>query len=158
MRALGLAVLLLAGCGADDVGEGNATANQIERLSIPNQQPVADPNVSARLQPISPGDVTREGLGGPGCAFGSGGTMLLAATGEDAIARIAGALRHFTHSAPVGPSGGFFEDRQTSVSVGRTDAGDVAPNAAAGWPARITVTNRRTGAQVELEGVWRCDG
>ena len=156
MRAPALAVFILAGCGADAVGEGEASTNQIERLSSPVPEPVTDPNASARLQPIDSGDVTHEGLGGPGCGFSSGGNMLLAATAVDAIARIGGALRHFTHSAPVGPSGGFFEDRQMSISVGRTDAAAAAPDAAAGWPARITITNRRTGAQVEMDGIWRC--
>ena len=155
MRALVLA-LLLAACGADEVGEGNATANQIERLSTPAEEPVTDPNVSARLQPLDPGDVTHEGLGGPGCGFSSGGSLLLAATAGDAIARIDGGLLHLAHSAPVGPSGGFFEDRQRSISVGRTDATEGPAQAVAGWPARITVTNRRTGAQVELAGIWRC--
>ena len=155
MRALILAVLLLAGCGADDVGEGNASANQIERLSSPEPAQATDPNASARLQPIGAGDVTHEGLGGPGCAFSNGTNMLLAATAQDAIARIGGTVRHFTHSAPVGPSGGFFEDRQTSISIGRTD-GAGGPAGESGWPARITVTNRRTGAQVEQQGTWRC--
>jgi hypothetical protein len=56
----------------------------------------------------------------------------------------------------VGPTGGFFEDRRVSISVGRT--GEVAPAAGAAgpWRARITVTNRRANAQVELDGVWRC--
>ena len=54
---------------------------------------------------------------------------------------------HFTHSAPVGPSGGFFEDRQVSISVGRTDPPKRRRGDVIGWPARITVTNRRTGAR-----------
>jgi len=156
MRGAALALLMLAGCGADEVGEGNATANQIERLSTPAKEPVADPNLSARLQPLDAGDVTYEGLSGPSCSFSSGGNLLLAATSGDAIARIGGAMLHFTHSAPVGPSGGFFEDRQRSISVGRTDAAEGPAQALTGSPARINVTNRRTGARVELEGIWRC--
>ena len=156
MRGVVLAVLLLAGCGGDEVGEGNATTNQIERLSTPAEEPAGDPDASARLRPLDPGDVTHEGLSGPGCSFTSGGALLLAATAEDAIARIDGSLLHFIHSAPVSPSGGFFEDRQRSISVGRTDAAEGPAQAVAGWPARITVTNRRTGARVELEGIWRC--
>ena len=112
--------------------------------------------LTARLQPLDPGDVTHEGLGGPGCASAAAANLLLAASADDAIARIGGRLLHFAHSAPVGPSGGFFEDRQSSISVGRTDAAAGPAQAAAGWPARITVTNRRTGAQVELAGIWRC--
>ena len=83
-------------------------------------------SASARLQPLDAGRRHRmKASAAPGCAFSSGGPMLLAATAEDAIARIGGTLRHFAHSAPVGPSGGFFEDRQISISVGRTDgAGD----------------------------------
>src|SRR5690349_21791690 len=156
MRGAVLALLLLAGCGGGEVGEGNATTNQIERLSTPAEEPAGDPDASARLQPLDPGDVTHEGLSGPNCSFSSGGNLLLAATAEDAIARIGGSLLHFIDSAPVGPSGGFFEDRQRSISVGRTEATEGPAQAVAGWPARITVTNRRTGARIELEGIWRC--
>ena len=79
--------------------------------------------------------------------------MLLAATAGDAIARINGRLLHLTHAAPMGPSGGFFEDRQISISVGRV--GETGADAGS-WPARITVTNRRAEAQIEYDGVWRC--
>jgi hypothetical protein len=156
MRAWSLTLLLLAGCGADPVGEGTATANQIERLSTPEQEPAADPLASARLQPLDPGDITHEGLSGPGCRFSIGGAIVLAADAGDAVARIGGETLHFTHSAPVGPSGGFFEDRQVSISVGRTDAAETPARDMIGWPARITVTNRRTGAQLEQDGSWRC--
>ena len=89
--------------------------------------------------------------------------MLLAATPSDAIARIGGQLLHFAHAAPVGPSGGFFEDRQTSISVGRTDGrrrtgrrvrvagadhGDQPPHRGAGRAARdvaLRRLNERTG-------------
>lgn len=157
MRALATTLLLLAGCGADPIGEGNATANQIERLSTPEQEPASDPLASARLQPLGAGDITQAGLRGPGCRFSAGGAMLLAATAGDAIARIEGRTLHLTHAAPFGPSGGFFEHRPIGISVGRTEAAGTAAQDLAGWPGRIAVTNRRTGAQLELEGVWRCE-
>ncbi|HST35169.1 MAG TPA: hypothetical protein VLK25_00870 [Allosphingosinicella sp.] len=149
MRALGAALLLLlAGCGAEPVREDKVSANQLERLSTVENETVADPLATARLQPLEPGDITHEGLGGPGCRFSIGGAVLVAAGSGDAIARIGGETLHFTHSAPVGPSGGFFEDRQISISIGRTDPAEAA--------ARVTVTNRRTDAQLNQEGIWRC--
>ncbi|HKR25293.1 MAG TPA: hypothetical protein VJS15_08550, partial [Allosphingosinicella sp.] len=72
----------------------------------------------------------------------------------DAIARIEGRLLHFTHSSPIGPTGGFFEDRQLSISIGRV--GEAPLEGVDSWPARITVTNRRGEARSELSGVWRC--
>ncbi len=160
MRTLGLALLMLAGAGCGDSGlvgeDGGVTANQIERLSTPGEE-VVDPQATARLQPIGLDDLDQAGLRDPACDFSRNGRMLLAVTSDDAVAKIGGAILHLTHSGPVGPSGGFFEDRQLSISVGRTDAAAAdAVGAAAGWPARITATNRRTEAQIDLEGIWRC--
>ena len=135
---------------------GNATANQIERLSTPDEEPAADPQrlgaaAAARRRATSP---TR-GWAARAARFSAAARCCSPRRPSDAIARIGGSLLHFAHSAPVGPSGGFFEDRQISISVGRTDAA-TAGRRVGGWPARITVTNRRTGAQVELAGIWRC--
>ena len=155
-RALLLAALLLPGCGEPGAaGNKAATANQIERLSTPRVEK-ADPEASARLQPITLEDLEREGLLGAGCDFSLEGHTLLVAVGSDAVVRVEGALRHLIHSAPVGPTGGFFEDRQLSVSVGRTEEAGTAGNALAGSAARITVTNRRTEVQREMIGTWRC--
>ena len=149
-------LLLLAGCGPGGAGgEGAADTNQIERLSTPKVVK-PDPRATAQLQPLTPQDIEREGLLGAGCAFARDGRILLAAAGSDALVRHAGQLRHLIHSAPVGATGGFFEDRQLSVSIGRTSEAPAAAGAASGWPARITITNRRTEAQVELRGVWTC--
>ena len=149
-------LLLPGGCDRPAAeADGGASANQIERLSRPRVEK-QDPQASARLQPITLADLEREGLLGAGCDFSSEGRTLLAAVGSDAIVRIEGALRHLVHSAPVGPTGGFFEDRQLSVSVGRTGERATAGGEASAWPARITVTNRRTEVQREMAGTWSC--
>jgi len=158
-RAVAILVLLAgaAGCGErGPVGEDRGvSANQIERLSTP-QVENPDPQAPARPQPLTRADLATAGLPATACAFGREGRMLLAVSPGDAIARVAGTLHHLALSSPVGPTGGFFEDRQISVSVGRI--GEVPPGerSAGRWPARITVTNRRAEAQVELDGVWRC--
>ena len=149
--------LLLAGCGPSDVdtkGAG-ADANQIERLSTPKVEST-DLSASARLQPLSREDLDREGLSGAGCDFSRSGQLLLVSVGSDALARIDGQLRHFVQSAPVGESGGFFEDRQVSISVGRTEGEGRTVDETRRWPARATVTNRRTEQQHEMGGEWRC--
>ena len=92
----------------------------------------------------------------PLCAFTRFGATLLAVSESDAIARVAGVLHHFAHASPAGPTGGFFEDRQVSISVGRTGAVVPGEGTHGSWPGRITVTNRRAHAQLELEGSWRC--
>jgi hypothetical protein len=157
MRAAALLALIAAGCGErGPIGEDRGvTHNQIERLSTPEVEN-PDPQAAARPQPLRRADLDRAGLAAPACAFGRNGRMLLAISPGDAIARVAGTLHHLTHSSPAGPTGGFFEDRQISISVGRTGAVPVGQGAAGTWPARITVTNRRAEAQVELDGVWRC--
>lgn len=158
MRA-GLSLcLVLAGCGSEaPVPKGRADEAQIQRLSTPKQV-VVDTEAAARLQPLTRADLEQAGMASPLCDFSRDGRMLLAVSAEDAIARVAGSLRHFAHSSPAGPTGGFFEDRQISISVGR--AGAVAPGEGGngGWPGRITATNRRARAQAELDGIWRCGG
>jgi hypothetical protein len=156
--ALALA-LLLAGCreAGNEAGNQGVNISEIERLSTPKVE-VVDRNALARVQPLEAADLEREGLAHPSCNFTRDGRVLFAATAEDAIARIGGTLRHFAHSSPVGPTGGFFEDRQVSVSVGRVAGLPLAEAAAGSWPARIIVTNRRAEAQVEINGLWSCRG
>jgi len=155
MRAApAFALLLLAGCGegsAVNNGEG-PSEDEIRRLSTPEVE-VIDPQRPVRPQPLKIADLAP--MPAPVCAFGRGGKMLLAANAGEAIARIRGRLRHLAQRAPLGPSGGFFADGRISISVGRVGgaSGDIGA-----WPARITITNRRAGAQMEIEGVWRCDG
>ena len=157
MRRIGLALCLLAaGCGHEvPVSNGGASAAQIERLSTP-QEPVVDTQAGARVQPLATVDLARSGMAGPACDFSRDGRMLLAVSPGDAIARVAGTLRHFAHSSPAGPTGGFFEDRQVSISVGRVGAVVPGEGPAGSWPGRLTVTNRRAHAQIELMGIWRC--
>jgi hypothetical protein len=154
MRAAAAIALLLAGCGQSGEGpRGGASENQIERLATPQKEEI-DPQAAARIEPLGPEELAA--LGASACGFSRGGRVLLAATESDAIARVAGALRHFTHSGPVGPTGGFFEDRHLSISVGRTGEAPAGEGEAGSWPGRITITNRRANAQVRLDGVWRC--
>lgn len=159
MRAAAAIPLLLtaAGCGERGIvsEDRGVSQNQIERLSTPEVEN-PDPQAPARPQPLARADLEQAGMTAPACVFGRDGRVLLAVSPAQAVARVAGALRHFAPASPVGPTGGFFEDRQISISVGRV--GEVVPGegAAGSWPGRITVTNRRARAQVELDGVWRC--
>jgi hypothetical protein len=157
MRAFLALFALLAGCG-DRAGISNQgpSENQIARLSTPKQEAVVDRQAAARPQPLALADLEQAGMGAPACEFGRDGRRLFAVSADDAVARIGGAVRHFAHASPAGPTGGFFEDRQVSVSVGRVDQVPPREGAAGSWPARLTVTNRRADAQVELEGIWRC--
>ena len=156
MDARGLwAALALVACGGGDEPEGAASANQIERLSTP-QVGTQDPQAAARLLPLTAEHVGREGLLGAGCEFSGDGAMLLAAVGGDAIVRTQEGVRRLVASAPVGPTGGFFEDGEVSVSVGRTDEAARTIGESTAWPARITVTNRRAEAQQEAAGMWTC--
>ena len=154
-RALALCLLVASCARAVPVSNGGANEAQIQRLSTPKQE-VVDTQGGARLQPLAPADLDRAGMPSPPCDFSRDGHVLLAVSAADAIARVAGTLRHFAHSSPAGPTGGFFEDRQVSISVGRVGAVSPGEGAAGSWPGRLTVTNRRARAQIELDGVWRC--
>jgi hypothetical protein len=150
--------LLLAACGSSgEAPKSGADTNTLKRVSTPKQE-TEDPKASVRLQTINQDDLQHEGLNGAGCWFMRDGMMLLASFGSDALIRVSGELRHLIHGAPVGATGGFFEDRQLSVSVGRDPDGAAQAVRAATWPARITITNRRTHAQLELRGSWTCSG
>ncbi|HVQ07419.1 MAG TPA: hypothetical protein VMS43_03185 [Allosphingosinicella sp.] len=154
MRAAGALLLLLAACGGGPGGENaGITTNQLEWLATARPEPVADSQLAARPQALARADLEGAGMPQPACDFSKNGHMLLATTPGDAIARIDGRLYHFSHSSPAGPTGGFFEDRQLSISVGRVAE---TTGRAGRWTARMTVTNRRPNAQVEIVGTWRC--
>jgi hypothetical protein len=160
-RAAPLALLALAACGGRESGaDVKVDTNQIERLSRPREEPKAsDPNFSARPQPLTGGDLRGAGMPDPPrCDFSNDGHRLFAAQGGDAIAKIENRLIHFDQSSPAGATGAFVSDRQLSISVGRTDSSDPGGTGDDRRPARLTATNRRTGATVELTGTWRCAG
>jgi len=154
MRAAGVLLLLLAGCGGGpDGGNAEITTNQLERLATARAEPVVDRQRAARPQPLLRADLEGAAMARPACDFSKTGHMLLAVTADDAIARIDGRLYHFNHSSPAGPTGGYFEDRQLSISIGRV--ADTTGRTGR-WTARMTSTNRRANAQVEIVGTWRC--
>jgi hypothetical protein len=158
MRGALALCLLAAGCSREvPLSNGGANAAQIQRLSTPKVVEV-DRQAGARVQPLAPGDLALAGMAAPPCDFSRDGRMLLAVSAADALARVAGTLRHFVHSSPAGRTGGFFEDHQVSISVGRIGEVSPAEEAAGSWPGRMTVTNRRARAQIELDGTWRCGG
>jgi len=147
-----LAAIALAAsaCGGPRVENADVTAEQIERVSTPRVEK-EDPAASVRLQPLSALDIARQGEAAGHvrfCRFQRNGVTLLAAWNTNAIARIGGQLRHLVQSAPVGETGGFFGDRQISVSIGLVTPG--------GAGARIAVTNRGNQAQQEWIGEWLC--
>ena len=146
MRLAAIALFsLLAACGEPVVGDDRGvTANQLARLSTPRVE-APDPAAAVRLQPLGLADLDSAGMPDPLCEFVRRGRLIFAASSSDAIARIGGRVLHFTHSGRMERGGGFFEDRQISISIGR-----VGPN------ARIAVTNRRDGAQLQGVGEWRC--
>lgn len=150
-------LLLLAGCGGDGdrLPEGTASTEQIRRLSTP-EVVEEDPRATVRLQPLEAQDLQNEDLAGAGCRFEVGGRLMLASAGSHAIVRIMDDVRHLVASGPVGPTGGFFEDRQLSVSVGRTSEEGVAVADGTRWPGRIVTTNRRAELDAEQTGAWTC--
>ena len=152
-----LAFIMLGACGGEPEAQNAANGADIARLATPKQEAKADPLASVRLQALTAADLEQEGLAGAGCDFRLGDTIVLASAGSDALIRINGQLRHLIHSAPSGATGGFFEDRQLSVSIGRTE-GEGETETTGTWPARLTVTNRRTEADLELRGSWSCRG
>jgi hypothetical protein len=159
-RALLLLPLWLAGCGGGrDDAAAKVDSNQIERLSRPKAEPQEDPQISARPQPLTGADLRDAGMPDPPrCEFSADGRRLFVAHGGDSIARINGTLSHFDQASPAGPTGAYGTDRQLSISIGRSDVTDPGGTGDDRRPARLTATNRRTRAQVEMTGTWRCPG
>jgi hypothetical protein len=148
MRAVAAILLFLAACG--DGVDNRATTEQLQRISTPKVE-TPDPQATVRSRPLKAADLLSMPV--PVCAFGRDGRMLLAVTAGEAIARVDGRLLHLAQSAPLRPSGGFFENRQISISVGRI--GETTAEVGS-WPARMTITNRRAEAQIRYDGAWRC--
>jgi hypothetical protein len=144
-RMAALLTLLAAACGEN--GNGNASREQIERLSRPAENKVEDVSRTARLQPLQQADAAS--LPRASCRFVRENRVYVLGSAEGALARIGGGLRTLVPAGPVGETGGFFEDRQLSLSVG---AGTAVGS------GRVLVTNRRTGAQTMILGIWNCGG
>ena len=149
-RVSARARLLLVGCGGTDGSNGAPDTNEIRRLSTPGNSVEDAKPESASIGPLRPGDETALGEGGAQCRFSRNNQLLVAASGNDAVARIGRELRHFVQTAAADESGIFLEDRQVSISIGRVDP--------AGEAARLTLTNRRTEIQERWAGAWRCTG
>ncbi len=145
--AAGFALVLLAGCGGGGRDTEAPDTNEIRRLSAPANVVADDNRDSASIAPLRPEDLDTFGEGAALCRFLRNDQLFVAASRDDAVARVAGTLRHFVQTTPPGPTGVFLEDRQISISIGRTDSGGAA---------RLTVTNRRTGVQERWAGDWRC--
>ncbi len=155
-RIWAILVLLLASCSDGGAESPAPDREQIERLATPKVDESAKESLdTARLRPIEAPQVAEAGLAGPGCAFRNGEDLLVATGGSDAIARIGDETVHLVHSAPVGPSGAFLEDRSISISIGRRTDVDIGDQVSS-WPARATVTNRRTQVQTKIDGLWTC--
>lgn len=150
MRAWLFLPFVLAACDRSAERNGASPA-QIANMSNA-EAPIGASDESARLDPLRPGDpITEDG----GCDFSQGHVVYLVSSGSDTVARVAGQLVHLVPSGPVGETGGFFEERQISISVGRVEQVE-AGHPAGSWPARVGVTNRRTGAQAQMRGMWTC--
>jgi len=149
-RVAALALVLLAGCGGRGNTDEPPDTNEIRRLSTPGGSPTDAKAESASIGPLRPEDQVALGESGARCHFLRNNQLLVAASGNDAVARIGGELRHFVQTAVADESGIFLEDRQVSISIGRVDP--------AGAAARLTVTNRRTEVQERWAGAWRCAG
>lgn len=147
-RLLVAAACLLAGCsGGESQGNNAPDTAQIEQLSTPKNI-VAPPENATELLPLSREDVSRAGFGAAPCAFVADGRLLVAASGEGALARFRGGLRRLAPSGPVEPGGGYFEDREIGISIGR-DMNEEGP-------ARARVTDRRAEEQRDIAGDWTC--
>lgn len=132
----------LTACGGSE--GNNLTVDEIERLSTPDNG-VEPPAAPPRLTPLGETSLAAMGAMAASCRFETPAGTLLVAGGDTAAAMIDGALRQLVATAPAAPTGGFFEDRNIGISVGRTAEGD-----------RLTVTNRRTETQEEIAGTWLC--
>ena len=141
VAALGL-ILLAAGCGQGRDAEVNSEL--LERIAI-QQNESMDIEATVRLQPIA-GIVPPPAYAGRECRFTRGSEVLIHAFSAAAAARIDGVVRVFRVEGPVGPTGGFFRDRELAISIG------MAPGA----PARARVTNRATRRELDVEGQWQC--
>ena len=152
--AAGLA-LLAAACGPSEQGRG-LTEEEINALGLGG-------NVSAEraptpatigLDPLTPDDIAGANIR-PSCVLRVGGEPVLAAEQYDAVVSRYGQRTALRVEGPVGDTGGFFQNDDISISVGRPqDRAD--PDQLPTGPARARLNDRRRGTSNEVEADWSC--
>ena len=168
MRAVILfgAAALLAGCGGGGGASEEAAPLNEQQLSETIEK-VAEARVGPEAGPPGPSlvklsreDVERALPPGPGCDFSDAGELLFVAqnTGQ-ALARVNGLPVSLRAEGGIGPSGGFFATPRYRVSIAPLSRGGVEIGNSTTWPARLVLTDRRSGEktnELRREGTWRC--
>jgi hypothetical protein len=157
------ALLALAGCGGgtDQAVPLNESqlAESIENIAEARPEREAGPP-GPSLVKVSREDVAQALPPGPGCDFSDEGKLMFAADrAGQAVARVSGLPVRFRAEGEVGPNGGFFATERYRVSIAPLEREGVEIGASTTWPARLVLTDRRSGNKVNelrMEGTWRC--
>jgi hypothetical protein len=161
------AAAALAGCGGGG-GEGAQEAVPLNDAQLAETiENIAEARPAAEAGPPGPSlvKVSREDVEaalppGAGCDFSDAGEMLfVAGPSGQALARVSGLPVRFQAQGEVGPSGGFFATPRYRVSIAPLTRGGVEIGASTTWPARLVLTDRRSGEkanELRMEGTWRC--
>jgi hypothetical protein len=154
MAAIG-AMLILAGCGPSEHDRG-LTEEEINALGLgANKSAAAEPApATIGLEALNPGDLTGANLR-PICMLRIGGQPVLAAERYRALVNRHGRSVELRVEGPVGATGGFFQNKAISISVGRPyDRSD--PDQVAAGPARARLNDRSRGTSNEVDADWSC--
>ena len=147
--------LLLAACGPSGQERG-LSEEEINALGLGHNASTekAPTPSSIGLDPLAPEDLVAANMR-PGCMLRVGGQPVLAAEQYRALVNRYGQRTELSVDGPVGATGGFFQNQNISVSVGRPyDRAD--PDQLPSGPARVRLNDRRQNTSTEVEADWSC--
>jgi hypothetical protein len=160
---LAVMALILASCGEEGSDEpvGNPSADElhsrIENVAFVQPKEEAQKDAPRRLGVLQEAALPAEYRAGRSCRLTQGANLLLIAAAPGALANVDGRVTPMHIAGTVGPSGGFFEGRGASVSVGLQPP----EGAAVGSPtthAGVTVGGDDSKPIERHEASWICLG
>jgi hypothetical protein len=163
--AFALAIALLAAsCGSGEDPNGSAgdvseaeLAARIENVAFAPTPEEAEKAAPRRLGLLEEATLPDEFRTGRSCRLTEGANLILVAAAFGAVANIDGRSARLAHAGPVGPSGGFFEAPDISVSIGLKRPEGAAPGATA-TRAGVTVGGDDSKPIQRFEASWTCLG
>ncbi len=157
-RWCALGAALLSGCGPPDSVASPPPEAVRAALNLAEAELTVAPSQPAdRLTPLAESELPARFQEKPSCRLLRSGQLLVASSGDAAIARVDGRLQLIPRAGPVDPSGAFFRGSDVTIGVGRI--GGVASGAeVSGIPRRagVTIGGKPKVDLQKFQAEWAC--